>query len=210
MAKLKGPLFSLSASQQIGKTLVYYNWKGINVVREYVVPVNPDTILQGVQRGYLRTLVAAIHTAQASDAGPLIQADQTAYSALAAAKGKIWTWFNQAVKLGLDALRLADGWTLYGSPGYSNTSKDDLRPDLNIHDDGVTRVQDGKFYLGTSRTNLIQSRTPVGLPGILATLAVGNGFDGLTAGKKYYWQFRPDKDDDCEGSDSGIYYVYAT
>ncbi|GAH96000.1 unnamed protein product, partial [marine sediment metagenome] len=37
MAKLKGPLFSLGASQQLGKALVFFGWKGLDVVREYVI-----------------------------------------------------------------------------------------------------------------------------------------------------------------------------
>ncbi|MBA7678919.1 hypothetical protein ES703_87199 [subsurface metagenome] len=43
-----------------------------------------------------------------------------------------------------------------------------------------------------------------------ANLLNNFGFSGLTAGIKYYWQFRPDSADPCEGSDSGIYYAYAT
>ncbi|GAI58010.1 unnamed protein product, partial [marine sediment metagenome] len=75
------PLFSLGASQQLGKALVFFNWKGLNVVREYVVPSNPDTIPQQTQRNYLRNAVARIHAAQADAAHPLALIDQTAYAA---------------------------------------------------------------------------------------------------------------------------------
>ncbi|GAH56681.1 unnamed protein product, partial [marine sediment metagenome] len=64
-------LMSLGASGQLGKALVFFPWKGLNVVREYVVPANPDTDLQGTQRGYLTTMVDAIHAAQALDPWPL-------------------------------------------------------------------------------------------------------------------------------------------
>lgn len=210
MAKLKAPLMSLGASQQLGKALVFFAWKGINVVREYVIPSNPKTTLQNTQRGYLTTLVAAIHAAQARAVSPLNSDDVMAYSALASAKGKIMTWFNMAVKMGVDALRLSDGYTIYSGGALQDTDKDDFRCVVYFTDDGVTQIAAGKFYLGTSKTNLVQSEVGTVVPGSLASLTAGNGFSGLTAGVKYYWQFRPDAADPCEGSDSGIYYGYAT
>ena len=210
MAKLKAPLLSLGAAGAIGKTLVYFPWKGIDCVREYVIPANPDTPLQGAQRDKLTEMVAAIHTAQAMPNYPLVSADQIAYSALATAKGKIMTWFNMAVKLGLDALRLADGYTVYSWGKIVDLDKDDFRPRIYITDDGVTQCAHGTFYLGTTKTNLIQSIPAIVDAGVRADLVDGTGFSGLTAAKKYFWQFRPDPGDACEGSNSGIYYAYAT
>ena len=210
MAKLKAPLFSLGASGKLGGALVYMTWKGLDTVREYVIPANPDTLLQQTQRGYLRIMVDAIHAAQASATNPLDSDDQVAYSALAAAKGKIMTWFNQAVKLGLDALRVPDGYTIYRDGRMADLDKDDFRPRLNVTDDTLLKVANGKFYLGTSKTNLVHSEVANVTPGVIVDLAVASGFSGLTAGKKYFWQFRPDAADPCEGSDSGIYYAYAT
>lgn len=46
MAKLSGPLLSLGARGQIGKTLVSSRWKGIPYMRQYVVPANPQTTAQ--------------------------------------------------------------------------------------------------------------------------------------------------------------------
>jgi len=40
VSKLKAPLLSLGASGQIGKSLVFFGWKGLDVVREYVIPSN--------------------------------------------------------------------------------------------------------------------------------------------------------------------------
>jgi len=40
MAKVRGPLFSLGASGQLAKTLVYLSWKGLDTVREYVIPAS--------------------------------------------------------------------------------------------------------------------------------------------------------------------------
>jgi len=209
VAKLKGPLMSLGASGKLANTLVFFNWKGINAVREYVIPANPDTTLQGLQRGKLATMVAAIHTAQAHDTQPLTSADQVAYSALAAAKGRIITWFNQAVKLGIDALVNDKAYTVWRWGSTLATHPEDTRFVISVTDDGATQCLAGKFYLGTSKTNLIHSRDAEVEAGIFARLIHANRFTGLTSGKKYYWQFRPASDDPAAGSNSGIYHFVA-
>jgi len=210
MAKLKAPLFSFAASGKLADALVFFNWKGLNVVRSHVTPSNPKTALQQTQRGYMGTIVDAIHTAQARATFPLVEVDQTAYSALATTLGKVMTWFNMACKLGLDGLRLSDGWTLYCTGAMVNPSKDDFRPSAYITDNGVLQIGDGKFYLGTSPTNLVLSEVATIVAGSHVLLDPAAGFSGLIAATKYYWQFRPDAGDPCEGADSGIYYAYAT
>jgi hypothetical protein len=47
MAKVTGPLMSMSASGQIGKAIVFAGWKGINYVRQFVIPSNPQSADQG-------------------------------------------------------------------------------------------------------------------------------------------------------------------
>jgi len=42
MAKVTGPLFSLSASGKIGNIMVHFGWKGRNVVRQWLKPTNPQ------------------------------------------------------------------------------------------------------------------------------------------------------------------------
>jgi len=41
MAKVVMPLLSAEASGKIADTMVYFYWKGLNVVRRWVVPTNP-------------------------------------------------------------------------------------------------------------------------------------------------------------------------
>ena len=43
MAKVTGPLMSMSASGTIGKALTYGTWKGIAWVREHFTPANPQS-----------------------------------------------------------------------------------------------------------------------------------------------------------------------
>jgi hypothetical protein len=59
MAKLTAPLFSLGARGQLGKTLVYMAWKGINDVRQHVTPANPQTAAQTTQRDAMSAVVSA-------------------------------------------------------------------------------------------------------------------------------------------------------
>jgi len=53
MAKVTGPLMSMSASGKLGNALVYFPWKGISVVREWLKPANPQTGAQGDRRTML-------------------------------------------------------------------------------------------------------------------------------------------------------------
>ena len=53
MAKATGPLYSLSASGKLADAMVYFTWKGINVVREWLIPVNKKSADQGNQRTML-------------------------------------------------------------------------------------------------------------------------------------------------------------
>lgn len=66
-AIVNGPLFSLDASGAIGKALVYTKWKGRNVVREYVTPANPNSILQRGRRTMMTILNAVWATMDTTD-----------------------------------------------------------------------------------------------------------------------------------------------
>lgn len=46
MAKVTGPLFSMSARGTVGDALTYATWKGIPYCREYFIPSNPQTVKQ--------------------------------------------------------------------------------------------------------------------------------------------------------------------
>jgi len=197
MAKLKGPLFSLGATQQLGKTLVYFGWKGLNVVREYVIPSNPRTAPQTTQRGYMTTAVAAVHTAQADAVVPMLPADISAYALWASVVKAATTWFNQAVRNFIDQLVAGLGGIVYGNgtvtPGVGTVT-------FAINDATAT-VTAGFWYYGTSKTALINVIAAV----VVATL-INVTIPGLVAGTKYYAQFRPSAPAATVGAWSGIYY----
>ncbi len=50
MAKVEGPLFSLEARGKIGNAMVFFPWKGRNVVRKWLKPTNPRDIDQKLIR----------------------------------------------------------------------------------------------------------------------------------------------------------------
>lgn len=52
---------SMDARGQLGKMLVFMGWKGIKDVRSYVVPANPKSAGQVVQRGFMADAVDAWH-----------------------------------------------------------------------------------------------------------------------------------------------------
>jgi len=65
MAKVTGPLFSMNASGQIGKALVFAAWKGRNYVREYFIPQNPQSATQVNVRTAM-TLLSKIYSGLSS------------------------------------------------------------------------------------------------------------------------------------------------
>lgn len=209
MAKLKAPLLSLGASQQLGKTLVFFSWKGINAVREYVIPANPKTALQTTQRGYLTAAVALVHTAQADATNPLKSIDQVAYAALASAKGRIITWFNQAVKLAVDTFVAAKEACIYSDMTFTTKTANAIDLILYLTESTGSTLAAGKFYFGSTKTNLIYAKVATVVAGVSVALIAEDCSAFLTAGVKAYVQFRPDVADGCEGADSGIYYFYA-
>lgn len=59
MAKVTGPLMSLSASGTVAKTATFSIWKGRAYVRQRVIPHNPQSPDQQLTRGYLAVLAKA-------------------------------------------------------------------------------------------------------------------------------------------------------
>jgi hypothetical protein len=56
LAKVDGPLLSIGARGKIADVLVFFPWKGRNVVRQWLLPTQPQSTLQG----YVRVAVIAI------------------------------------------------------------------------------------------------------------------------------------------------------
>lgn len=95
MAKVQLPLLGVRASGSVGDALVFGNWKGINTVRQHVVPANPKSTAQTAQRNLLAWTVAAWRFAPAPVQDGFIES----------AKGMGYTGFNAFSKRNLLALK---------------------------------------------------------------------------------------------------------
>ncbi|MBA7535543.1 hypothetical protein ES705_27801 [subsurface metagenome] len=200
---------SLGASGALGHSLVFFPWKGLDVVREYVIPSNPKTALQTAQRGHLTSSVGLVHAAQADATNPLKSIDQVAYAALASAKGRIMTWFNQAVKLCIDVSIAGDVPCVYSDMTFTTKTNNAIDLELYLNEGTPSTLVAGTFFFGSTKTNLINQAAATVTAGDKVALVAEDCSAFLTAGVKAYVQFRPDAADGCEGADSGIYNFVA-
>lgn len=143
MAKLKAPLLSFGASGKIAGALVYFPWKGINAVREYVVPANPKSTLQIAQRTIFSTGVIVWHAAAYTDA------DRIAWNRYAGQLADIMSGFNAFMRIYIAQAIAALPWT-----GTSQVEVD--TPTTAGFDIGIEKSQPGRYFtavIGTSRTH---------------------------------------------------------
>lgn len=120
MARIRGPLLSISAQGQIGKTLVSGSWRGVPYMRQYVVPANPRTTAQTNQRDMFGSLDGMYKRMLALAQAPFD----------AGAKGKPLTARNLFLSANLKALKgetdmekwVSSPGVLGGLPGESPTA----------------------------------------------------------------------------------------
>ena len=210
MAKLKGPLFSFDASGALADALVYFPWKGLSVVRKYVIPANPKTTAQNTQRGYVTEAVNKVHAVQILASHALDAADIAAYASLALTEPSPRTWFNEVVKKWVDCRVATKIPVIYSDGTISDPSASSFDCILYINEKTASQLAAGKFYFGTSKTALINSSAATVEAGTSVALADKDLSAFLSAGTKYFMQFRPDAEDPCEGAVSGIFTFTAT
>ena len=197
MAKLKAPFLSLGASGQLGKAVVAFPWKGIDALREYVIPTNPKSAKQQTQRGYLSGAVALIHTCQKLAANPLDADDCTAYALLGSIHPTPRTWFNEACKINVDSKVAGKDYGVCCN-GTITEVEDEL--DIELWTSYTANPTAGDFWYGVSKTALLNKEAATVLANKMsATIA------GLVSGTKYYIQFRPTAPAGAVGVNSGIY-----
>jgi len=108
MAKVRGPILSMSATGQIGKSQVYGQWRGVPYARQYVVPGNPQTVAQTLTRDTFRFVDDLFKRM-----GPLAQAPW-----IASVIGRPLTARNRLMQANIPAMRGApDRQDFIGSPG---------------------------------------------------------------------------------------------
>ena len=203
MAKLKAPLLSLGASGALGRSLVFFGWKGLDVVREYVIPANPRSDGQVTQRSYLTEGVAAIHTAEALADDGLEAIDKIAYALYASTFPTPRTWFNQILARWLIAATRTEHREIFGSGAFSDPATTQITLEMYNQQ---RPIETGFMHVGTSKTSMPTKVAANGVAGKHEGV-----FTGLTKGVKYYFQFRPDKVvDDINVMRSGIYHHICT
>lgn len=172
MAIVKGPLFSLSASGKIADSLVFMTWKGINDVRKYVIPANPNSANQQTQRGYLRSLVTLWHAIDWN------AADQTAFNTWASIANSAMSGFNRWIKEGIDAFVLGKEYRTVSALVVSAV----LTTSFTVTAAAVVGLTFTLNY-GTSPTAMVETAAVANVAGVLtANLAA------LTADTTYYFQ----------------------
>src|SRR5690625_4318284 len=108
MAKVTGPLLSLKAQGQIGKSQVYASWKGVPYARQLVIPSNPNSTGQQATRGVFASLMGLW-----KNLPTLAQAPWSSY-----ATGKPLTDRNAFAKGNVSGMRgQTDRLKFAGSPG---------------------------------------------------------------------------------------------
>lgn len=127
MAKPRAPLLSFGASGSIADTLTYASWRGINYVREKVIPENPQSTEQTITRSLFAWLSAVWKVSPA-----LFQAVWTEF-----ASGKKFTDRNAAIGQNVTAMRGdVDTLAMVFSPG----ARGGLAPEAVSAASGVAEI----------------------------------------------------------------------
>jgi len=148
MAKVTAPLLSFTARGQIAGTLVYFPWKGIDAVRSYVVPANPNSSAQQTQRGYFGDAVDLWHSLG------LTADDRTAWNRYATTLPTPQSGFNAFVREYIN-LRVGGLSAAATAMGFDGSLVDDADGTFTgeITEDGSAVAVD--MLWGTSPTALL-------------------------------------------------------
>ena len=187
MAKVTGPLFSLTARGKLANSLVYMNWKGIDDVRQYVVPANPKTAGQQQQRGYFTDGVTDWHTAgYTAD-------DVAAYDLAALAEKLPMSGFNIHEKYYVDAVVAGKTWYPLTSVAVSSITASGASVAVDVSADKT-----GKLYFGTSKSTMNTA-----VAGTFTTDHYDFALSGLSASTKYYFYIQ--NEEASSAGKTGIY-----
>jgi len=173
MAKVLAPLLSGKARGQIMKSLVFFPWKSINAVRQYVVPANPNTGAQQAQRARMTAGVDEWH------ATAFTAKDKTAWDKLASTLAKIMSGFNTYIREHIAAAIATWTW----EPMWNALEINPGATDVDITLEGIDNtLMQATLRWGTSPTFFPNSDPQTG-SGALWTFDMS----GLTDGVIYYY-----------------------
>lgn len=180
MPKITAPMFGLGASGQIGKAIVYFPWKGLDLARQYVKPANPNTAAQSTQRGYMTSAVAEWHDATAAR---LQSQDIEAWNRYATLLGPM-SGFNAFCRSFINERVL--GGTVPGHFwGESVSDPTHNSVDVEVSGDGLT-TEVVTMNWGATATSQPYNTTQAAVAGTATFAAIDTGF---AAGEKIYVWF---------------------
>lgn len=171
MAKVTGPLMSLTASGQLGKSIVFLKWRGIADVRKWLKPANPKTADQVTERNNFKEAVTKYHTLSGGDMGALREMS----------KGKAYTGFNQWVKWIRDSFQAAMTWVTIKDVGVSDITASGAKISATPDAAGVLKVLYGTTP--GSWTDSIEEEEPGGAADTPHTLTLTD----LSATTQYWY-----------------------
>ena len=189
-AILTAPLFSFGARGALAKALVYFPWKGLDAVRSYVVPANPQTSAQTTQRGYMTSAVALWHTLS------FLAIDISAWNRLANLSARARSGFNRFVEEFINEIIDGNVWE-------------------DLSDVVITPVSATAFTVNVTKAStgnvpsLRYGTSPTNMPNTIAmTDLTGDDYDAdltsLNANTLYYFTI----DVGSQGTDWGRLGVY--
>lgn len=143
MAKVKSPLLSMGASGKIANTLVFMRWKGIDDVREYVIPSNPRTAKQQAQRSKMATAVADFHASNFNDV------DLTAWNLYASTMPRPMSGFNAFCREHIKNAIAEKTWVKLYNATITTPSSGQITVVIKSSEDATA-----KLFYGTSKTSM--------------------------------------------------------
>jgi len=150
MAKVTAPFLSIAARGKIAGTLVASVWKGINTMRQYVRPANPNTADQETQRTLFKDCVA-FWRASITDAKV-----RAAWNRAAGVLADVMSGFNAAMRNMVKVVS-GDSVASFVSAVEGTLVSTKIDVDFLNADDGAAGDESGNFelWLGTTPTNLM-------------------------------------------------------
>ena len=180
MAKVTAPLFSFTATGKIAKSLVYSAWKGIQDVRGYVTPANPNTPAQQTQRTLIGKVVLAWRTWVTDPTARI------AWNVAASVGSMVQSGYNAFVSSAAQVLATVPAAS-YVVTFVAGTGGAALATLKNM-DDGATADETGNFevWLGSKPNSLLKTETVTISTGVFGVALLG------TPGDIVYVQIRKD------------------
>lgn len=143
MAKAKLPLLGVQARGQLGKSIVYFPWKGIQCVRTHVYPAQPRTGPQLAVRADFTAHINAWHDAL------MLAADKVAWNLFASVSKRAASGFNEFVGFCRGVLVSGDALAYLRSLIVSTNTGGVITATFKSSDD---TVRDITVYYGYSKT----------------------------------------------------------